>query len=88
MQLAPTVVKKLKHTGAKNRKLLKQVATNPAFGAVRALRLTNTAALRTRPPSAVAAAFDLGSGPTALFAALLAAAALLAVGGGLRRGRR
>jgi hypothetical protein len=40
------------------------------------------------PPSAVSAAFDLGFGPTALFAALLAAAALLAVGGGLRHGRR
>jgi hypothetical protein len=41
------------------------------------------------PPSAVSAAFDLGFGPTALFAGLLAVAALLALGGGLQhRGRR
>jgi outer membrane biosynthesis protein TonB len=49
------------------------------------LRLTRTAS--RRQPSAVGAAFDLGSGPTALFAALLAAAALLAVGGGFLRRR-
>lgn len=46
------------------------------------------AAAHVKPPSAVSAAFDLGFGPTALFAGLLAAAALLAVGGGLRHGRR
>jgi hypothetical protein len=45
-------------------------------------------AANVKPPSAAAAAFDLGSGPTALFAGLLAVAALLAVGGGLHRGRR
>jgi len=45
-------------------------------------------AASVKQPSAVSAAFDLGFGPTALFAALLAAAALLAVGGGLRHGRR
>jgi hypothetical protein len=45
-------------------------------------------AVKTSAPSAVSAAFDLGSGPTVLFAALLAVAALLALGGGLRHGRR
>jgi hypothetical protein len=48
----------------------------------------NTSAPHSPPPSAVSAAFDLGFGPTALFAALLAVAALLALGGGLQNRRR
>ena len=88
VDLAPAVVKKLKHTGGKSGKLLKSVATDPALGASRPLRLIPTSALTQRAPSAVGAAFDLGAGPTALFVALLAAAALLALGGGLRRSLR
>jgi len=88
VSLTPTVKKKLKHTRTKDAKLLTRVATNPAYGAAHAIKLIRTSAPTLPPPSAVGAAFDLGAGPTALFAVLLAVAALLAVGGGLGRGRR
>jgi hypothetical protein len=85
--LDPKVAKKLRQISPAYQALLRRIATDPELGAVQQLHYTKIAALGP-PPSAVSAAFDLGSGPTALFAALLAAAALLALGGGLHRGRR
>lgn len=79
--LSRTAAAKLQRQGGKDRSLLKTVATNPALGVQ---RVAAAAAPNQRPPSAL----DLGSGPTTLFVALLAAAALLALGDGLRRRRR
>ena len=85
--LSPTVTAIVQREGGKDKKLLKKVATSPALGAQQ--RVAAPATPNVRTPSTLGAAFDLGSGTTALFALLLAAAALLAVGGGLwRRGRR
>jgi len=81
----PTVTKKPHHHT--NQNPVNPVTTKPGASRVHQLRLTRVAA-NAAQPSAVGAAFDLGSGPTVLFAVLLAAAALLAVGGGLHRGRR
>jgi len=75
----PKVKTKAKHPTVRKNPVRKPVAT---------VHVVKASAPTSPPPSAVSAAFDLGSGPTALFAALLAAAALLAVGGGLRHGRR
>lgn len=72
----------LNHKGGKDKHLLKKVATDPALGAVAPL----TAA--SAPIAGASSAWDLGSGPIALFAALLFGAALLVVGGGLQRRRR
>jgi hypothetical protein len=87
VKLTHKVSTKINHAPKDKRALLHKVATDPSLGAVQALHFTKVAALGP-PPSAVSAAFDLGAGPTALFAALLAVAALLALGGGLHhRGR-
>ena len=82
----PPAVKKNQHP-ANHRDQHKSGSTKPATKAPIHLQAT-PAAVHAKQPSAVSAAFDLGSGPTALFAGLLAVAALLAVGGGLRHGRR
>ena len=79
--LSRTAAVKLQRQGGKDRSLLKAVATSPALGVQ---RVTAAAAPYQQPPGAL----DLGSGPTTLFVALLAAAALLALGDGLRRRRR
>jgi hypothetical protein len=73
---------KLQHQGGKDKKLLKTLATSPALGASKPVAASAT-------PNLVqsSSVFDLGSGPTALFAALLVVAALLALGDGLRRRR-
>lgn len=84
----PPVVKKTStHRVTKHRRPpRKKVAKHSALRARRPqVQLIPTAA---STPSAVGAAFDLGSGPTILFAALLVSAALIALGGGLQRGRR
>ena len=75
------------HTSKKERALLERLATSTEFGASAPLRLTR-AAERVKAPSTLGAAFDLGSGPIALFGALLAMAALVVVGGSLRQRRR
>jgi len=91
--LQQAAVKPLQKAKPKVRKLLKRVATDTNLGNSRPIHFVRTSASRDAlskqaAPTAVGAAFDLGSGPTALFAVLLAAAALLALGGGIRRGRR
>jgi hypothetical protein len=78
-QPVTSTVKPKPHHARHKIKRHRKIATVPAIKA---------SALHTPPPSAVSAAFDLGLGPTALFAALLAVAALLALGGGLQNRRR
>jgi hypothetical protein len=68
-----------------NQKLLKRIVTDPSLGATQAVAAS--ASYPTTTPNALGAVFDLGSGPTALFA-MLAAAAILLVGFGGFRGRR
>jgi hypothetical protein len=75
----------LSHAG-KDRKLLSQIVSNPSFGATRGLLKTGAATVAA--PSALGAAFDIGSGPTLLLALLVATALALALHGGLRGWRR
>lgn len=84
---SPGATKTLKHTKPKIRKLIHRLVTSPGLGATKPLKITR-AAVHVKAPSTLGAAFDLGSGPTMLFAALLAAAILLALGGGLRQRKR
>src|SRR5262249_35037606 len=67
--------------------LLQRLATSVEFGASAPLPLS-PAAEHVKSPSTLGAAFDLGSGPATLFGALLFAAVVVAVGGGLPQRRR
>jgi hypothetical protein len=75
------------HTSKRDRALLERLATSVEFGASAPLPYSR-ASEHVKPPSTLGAAFDLGSGPATLFGALLAAAVVVAVGGGLRQRRR
>ncbi len=75
--------KKVAKHHVKQTEVLHQLLTNPGRGAVR-VRLLQSSDQMTAP-SALGAAFDLGAGPIALFAALLAGALLMAGGMTLRR---
>jgi hypothetical protein len=74
----------LAHAG-KDKKLLTQLLTNPGYGASRGLE---SSAAGVVAPSALGAAFDLGSGPTALFAILAGTALAVAVYAGMGSWRR
>lgn len=85
VQIAKKVTKALhRHKGTKT-KVLHSLATNPGLGAMRVL-LTSSSD-QTSTPNALGAAFDLGSGPTALLAVLLGGAVLMAAGTAVRRRR-
>jgi hypothetical protein len=75
----------LAHAG-KDRKLFSKLVSNPAYGTQRGLDKTSLGSVAS--PSALGAAFDLGAGPIALLAILLASALGLAVHQGLRGRRR
>ena len=83
--LSTTAATNLQHQGGKDKNLLKQVATSPAYHA--AGRLTAAGAPTERAPSALGATFGLGSGPTALFVMLIVGA-ILGFAAGRFRGRR
>lgn len=69
----------------KDRKVVTQLLTNPGYGAFRGFK---SSAGQITAPTALGAVFDLGSGPTALLAILIATAFGLAVHGGVRRWRQ
>jgi len=74
------------HHHAKQAKALSDLVSNPGKGATRVRFLSSSDQMIA--PSALGAAFDLGTGPIALFAALLAGAVLGAGGMALRRRNR
>ena len=71
----------LAHAG-KDRRFLSNLVRNPGLGASR--ELPSAGASSANAPSAIGSAFDLGSGPTALLAALAGTAVLLLAASGLR----
>lgn len=71
----------LAHSG-RDKSLLKPLLTDPGLGARRDLESVNSGTAGS--PSALGAVFDLGPGPVALFAILVATALTIAVRGGLR----
>ena len=71
------------HHHTKQAQVLSELVTNPGKGAVRVPNFTGSDSIIA--PSPLGAAFDLGTGPIALFAALLAGAVLGAGGMALRR---
>jgi hypothetical protein len=73
---------KLKSKGGKDAPLLKQIITHPGFE--RKLAAVGD----TAQPGTFNAAFDLGTGPTVLFALVLGTVLFVAVSGGLRGWRR
>jgi len=78
--------KKVAKHHVKQAEVIKSLITNPGKGATRG-RFLQTSDQMTAP-SALGAAFDLGTGPIALFAALLAGALLMAGGMAVRRRAR
>ena len=74
---------KISRAGGKDASVLKALVENPGYGAFRGLRSNRTLASVT-PPTALAAAVDLGSGPTTLLAILAASAFLLLLATGWR----
>lgn len=82
-KLSKNVSKSLAHAGH-DKKILKNIVSDPWLGATHAIE--TSASFRTTTPTALGSVFDIGSGPTVLFAMLAALAiALLCVG---LRGRR
>jgi hypothetical protein len=74
--------RKLQSRGGKDAGLLAHIATHPGFDR----KLASVG--ETTQPGTFDAAFDLGAGPTVLFALVLGTALFVAVGGGLRGWRR
>ena len=81
------ISRKLARSGGKDAPLLRALVTNPGFGAFRGLHSNRTLASVTQP-TALAAAVDLGSGPSALLGILAGTAVLLLVGTGWRGWRK
>jgi hypothetical protein len=75
----------LAHAG-KDQAALRAIAGSPGYGARRGL--FRMGATDVGSPSALGAAFDLGTGPTILLAILLATAVAFAAQGGVRSWRR
>lgn len=75
----------LAHAG-KDKALLAKMLSNPAYGATRGLE--NSGVGSTASPSLLGAVLDLGAGPLALLAFLVASALGLAIHKGMRRRRR
>ena len=86
LRVSKIVARKLAQFGGKDRALLETIVTNPNLGTNR-LR-TPSGWEHVAAPSVLGATFDVGSGPTVLFAALLATAVLLGVFSGARYWRR
>lgn len=84
--LSPAASRALAAKGGKEKRMLRSLATS-GLGVERLVGNEATSG-HGGPPSTIGAAFDLGPGPTALFALLLAAAAGLALRSGLRRRHR
>jgi hypothetical protein len=82
--VSPKVQKTIKHAHH-HKKFLKKLVTDPSLGATQSVHVP--ASYRATPPSALGAVFDLGSGPTALFA-MLATIAIVLLGVGGLRGRK
>src|SRR5262249_20033812 len=80
-QLSSKAQQQLHSQGGKDAPLLAQVASQ---GNARKLAMVGS----TSQPGTFDAAFDLGAGPTVLFALVLATALFVAVGGGRRGYRR
>jgi hypothetical protein len=72
--------KAIAKSGGKDSRMLATIVKNPGYGEP---SLTSSGAAGSEP-SALGSAFDLGSGPTALLAALAAIALLLLGGSGFR----
>jgi hypothetical protein len=81
--VVPKKVQKTIAHAKHHKHLLKKIVSDPSLGATASV--VAPASYKTTPPSALAAVFDLGSGPTALFAMLAAVAIVLLSIGGLRR---
>lgn len=83
----PSKTSRLLAKAGKDKKVLSNLLTNPGYGATRGL--SKSVVVGTiASPSALGAAFDLGAGPIALLAILLASALGLSVHQGLRSRRR
>jgi hypothetical protein len=82
LQLSPQAKHKLRSQGGSEAGLLRQVASQ----AGNARRLAAVGSVSQ--PGTLNAAFDLGTGPTLLFALVLATGLFVVVGGGLRGYRR
>jgi hypothetical protein len=80
--LRPKARRQLHRRGGKDRGFLRRLATHPDFVG----KLEPTGAVAS--PGTLGAAFDLGAGPTTLFALILATALACVLGGGLRGWRR
>jgi hypothetical protein len=82
VHISTHATKALAHAG-KDRRLLQELATNPGYGATR--DFSKSAPIGpVSAPGFLAAALDLGSGPTALLAILAGTAAALFVAAGWR----
>ena len=68
-----------------DKKILTQLLTNPNTGASRGFK---SSAAQATAPTALGAVFDLGAGPTALLAILIATALGLVIHGGVRNWRQ
>lgn len=84
--LAPSAAAALQRKGGKDRNLLERVATSPELGAQTPLR-SAAGPSSEQSPSAISAAFGIGSGPATLFVVLIAGA-VLGFAAGRLRGRR
>lgn len=84
--LSNTAQRALQSSGGKDKSTLKALATDPSLGARD--NLVGAPVFAVKAPSALGAAFDLGSGPTALLVLLVVSAGLLALGGSLHFLRR
>jgi hypothetical protein len=80
LSISKQTARALAHAG-KDRRVLSNLVRNSGLGATRGLRASSAG---SAAPSAIASAFDLGSGPTALLAVLAGTALLLLGGSGLR----
>jgi len=82
---AHTFKRALRHAG-KDASLLNKMIRNPGYGATRELSSVSVGPVAA--PSTLAAAVDLGPGPTTLLAILIGSAVVLLVGTGWRSWRR
>ncbi len=85
IKVSKHVKKSLAHAG-RDKKILTNLVKDPWLGATRAVEASSR--FRATAPTTLGAVFDLGSGPTALFAMLAALAIALFGVGGLRRRQR
>lgn len=83
----PSKTSRLLARAGKDKAALRAIASMPGYGAKRGLLATG-AAPSVGAPSALGAAFDLGTGPTILLVILLATAVAAAARGGVRSWHR